>query len=124
MEFVQDPMFIPVTLFLIFQVWFFWNTGRNEKFYELAKTTTDPEVMKKLLKDGSWFVRCGLILNPQVPEDILESLSKDKDSQVRNLATEWLERNRSRAERNRSRAEQDRHWTELLKSLESFGKRV
>lgn len=115
MEFVQDPNFIPVTLFLIFQVWFFWNTGRKENLYQLAKTTKDLEVMKSLLKDRSWFVRCGLVFNPQVSDEILESLSKDKDSQVRKLSTEKLERNRYRAE-------QDRRWTELRKSFEPFEK--
>jgi hypothetical protein len=103
MKFTQDPVFIPFTLFLIFQVWFFWNTGRNEKYHELARTTSDPEVMKKLLKDRSWFVRSGLSLNPQVPEDILESLSEDKDPFVRKLSSEKLK--------------DVRHWDKFLKSL-------
>jgi len=50
---------------------------------ELAKNTTDPEILNELSKDGDCEVRCNVAENPNTSPKTLDYLSKDKDWSVR-----------------------------------------
>ncbi len=57
--------------------------------YELAQTTTDPEVLDELSKNKNSDVRYQVAKNPNTTSETLDYLSKDKDQMVRR----WVARN-------------------------------
>jgi len=56
----------------------------------LASRTSNIEILKKLTKDKSWRVRCNIIGNKHVTEEILRDLAKDEDELVKDAVVKSL----------------------------------
>jgi 3-methyladenine DNA glycosylase AlkC len=79
---MQDKIYVKVMEFIM--------EYEEDYIKELAKTTTDPEILNELSKDASYWVRRNVANNLNTTPETLDYLSRDEDSYVRSAVAEHL----------------------------------